>query len=705
MIFTQPAWFLLLLPIAASFLVWPLPSRLQGLLRVLVLLCVTMAIAGPVLLLPQQAGTVIVVSDRSRSLPPEHDNAERELIELVQKSMGPEDRLGVVSFGEQAVIDRPPDSGRFPGFTHEVGGEGSTLADGLDRALTLIPRGMPGRLLVLTDGRWTGRDPSTEMFRAAARGIPIDVRCLERSTAGDLAVERFEGPTTVTPGETYLMTAWIRCPIGQEVRYRLLRNRTVIAEGRRPFSAGITRLPFRDLVEPGAAHGVRIYRLELAHDAGDPVPENNIARHLVSIQGARPILVISPAESSRLAEALTANGVQVRKARPTDVSWTLEDLGGHAGVILENVPADAVGASGMKLLAAWVRELGGGLMMTGGRSSFAPGGYFKSPLEGILPVSMELRNEHRKLALGMVVVMDRSGSMAIDAGKGRRKMDLANLAAAEVLGLLGPMDEFGVVAVDSSPHVVTPLAQVNDKEGVRNRILRIESEGGGIFIGEALRAAFAEVSKAKSATRHIILFADAQDSEEPDDYRKTLAKCAKAQITCSVVGMGMPSDRDSELLREIARLGNGRVFFTENVEDLPRIFVQDTFVVARNTFIDEKTELEATGNLFSLTGQAGGFAGDPFPAIGGYNLCYLRPGAMQGLTARDEFKGPVLSWWQAGIGRSLAYTGEADGAFTGDFGTWPGAGGALAAMARWTAGQEDSASIQDLVTQEIRRGQ
>ena len=46
----------------------------------------------------------------------------------------------------------------------------------------------------------------------------------------------------------------------------------------------------------------------------------------------------------------------------------------------------------------------GSRAMTGGRSSYGPGGYYKSPLEPILPVSMELRNEHRKLSLAMVVV-------------------------------------------------------------------------------------------------------------------------------------------------------------------------------------------------------------------------------------------------------------------------------------------------------------
>ena len=97
--------------------------------------------------------------------------------------------------------------------------------------------------------------------------------------------------------------------------------------------------------------------------------------------------------------------------------------------------------------------------MTGGRESYGPGGYYKSPLEPILPVSMELRNEHRKLSLAIAVVLDRSGSMAIPAGGGKVKMDLANLGTVAVLDLLGPMDEFGCIAVDTIPHTISPLAQ------------------------------------------------------------------------------------------------------------------------------------------------------------------------------------------------------------------------------------------------------
>ena len=45
--------------------------------------------------------------------------------------------------------------------------------------------------------------------------------------------------------------------------------------------------------------------------------------------------------------------------------------------------------------------------------------------------------------------------------------------AAEVLKMLGPLDEFGVVAVDSSAHIVSALAPVGNKAAIRSKILVI----------------------------------------------------------------------------------------------------------------------------------------------------------------------------------------------------------------------------------------
>ena len=561
----------------------------------------------------------------------------------------------------------------------------------------MIPTGTPGRILLLSDGRWTGRSPLEAAYRAGNSGLSIDYRAMRRSQASDLAVWGIDAPSSVTPGESYTITAWVRSPSAREITCDLRRGGRQLAQGTRTVPAGLSKLTFRDTAGGSGTHR---YSLNVSGGDKDPSVENNTAKFLVGVRGPRPILCVSSSGKSQLAALLRAGKMDVVERTASQCTWSLDELAGHSAVLIENVPAQDIGAEGMRMLSAWVSGTSAGLMMTGGRNAYAPGGYFGSPLEQIMPVSMELRREHRKLSLAIVVALDRSGSMAMPVGGGRTKMDLANLAAAQVLDLLTASDEFGVLAVDSAPHLIVPLASVTNKESARNRIMRIDSMGGGIFVYEALEKAAAMLAKATAGVRHIILFADADDAEEPGRYKELLGKCGKAGITCSVIGLGTKRGSDAALLEDVAKRGGGRCFFTDRPTDLPRLFAQDTFVVARSTFLDEVTPIGLTGALTAMTGRTFGAP----PPVGGYNLCYLREGASLAGVTKDEYKAPLIAAWQVGDGRALCYTGQADGKYTGPIAWWDRVGHFFTSLARWTAGAETQLPNNMLATQRVSRG-
>ena len=103
------------------------------------------------------------------------------------------------------------------------------------------------------------------------------------------------------------------------------------------------------------------------------------------------------------------------------------------------MPAFEIPGDFLAALDFFVNEQGGGLLMAGGKQSFGSGGYFESSIDQLLPVSMELKNEHRKLAVAMAIVMDRSGSMGASVDQGGKqltKMQLANTGAAKAIELL-----------------------------------------------------------------------------------------------------------------------------------------------------------------------------------------------------------------------------------------------------------------------------
>lgn len=680
----NPVWLLLALPLAALWLVRPLPSRALRGLRAAALVLIVLALAKPVLKLPATGGCVVVVADRSDSMPPEARADQAAVIRRLQAAMRPGDLLGVVSFARAAAVEHPPQVGPYAGFTARHDTDASHLAGALDAALALLPADRPGRLLALSDGLATGPDPVSAAGRAAARRVPVDYRQGRRAAVGDLAIARLETPLSLPRGEALLFTAWILCPESGDISYELRRGGQLVAQGSRSMPRGLSPLVFRD-VPPGA--GVSAYTLALKADPADPCPENNRAAFLVRAEGPRPLLVVPATPASSLPGLLRRAGFEVAVRQPGEVRPDLADFAGVSGLVVENTRADALGGPVLDTIAAWIQSGGGGLLLTGGRNAFGQGGYFKSALDPLLPVSMELRREHRKYAMAIVVVLDRSGSMTAPVGGGRTKMDLANNGAVQVLDLLQDADEFGVIAVDSAPHVVVPRLPVAQARGKRNDILRIASEGGGIFVYTGLRDGCRLLQGVDTGIRHIILFADAADAEEPGDYVNLLAHAAGAGISVSVIGLGTESDVDAAFLKDVAKRGGGECYFTANAAELPRLFAQDTFAVSRSAFITNPVAAAFTPALPLMTA----FRPAGAPVLGGYNLTYLRPDALAAAVSGDENAAPLIAFWRRGTGRVLTYAGEADGAYTGPLARWPQAGDWFAAMARWTAGAEGDA--------------
>jgi hypothetical protein len=290
--------------------------------------------------------------------------------------------------------------------------------------------------------------------------------------------------------------------------------------------------------------------------------------------------------------------------------------------------------------------------------------------------------------------------MSAPAGGGRIKMDLADLGTVQVLDLLSPMDEFGVFAVDTEAHMIVPLDTVDKNQGMRGQILSIGSQGGGIVVCEALQAAAKMISSAKAQTRHIIMFADAADSRQQlCDYSTLIAKCRESDVTISCVGLGTERDVDADILKDVARQGGGQCYFSDSPDEIPRLFAQDTFTVARSTFVDQPTAFQFTPGFSSL-----GASPPTPPNLGGYNLCYVRPEANLAAVTSDEYQAPVVSSWNAGNGRVLCFAGEADGKFSGPLAAWKQAGEFYATLARWTAGKRQPLPDDQLLTEEVRDG-
>jgi hypothetical protein len=347
-----PIWLLLLVPLGAALVAWPLPGRGLNIMRAITLGLLVLAMAQPTMRLPDRHGVLVVVADRSASMPARAREDQLEAIKQLHGGMDSGDRLAVVSFGRETSIELAPGADRLDEFTGKIDGQHSRLAHSLGRALALIPPGKGGRILVLSDGHWTGRDPATVAARAAGRGIAIDHRWMSRTRSEDLAISSLQAPGAVLPGQAFMISGWVNSPRAQEIAYELRRHDTVIAAGKRDVPMGLSRLLFRDRPSlPGtAAYSLNI-RATAADAKADAIPENNTARALVGVRGRKPLLLVSNfGAQSGLARLLVKGGATLVARTPAQCDWSLEDLSRWSAVILENVMAGDLGLDGMEAL-------------------------------------------------------------------------------------------------------------------------------------------------------------------------------------------------------------------------------------------------------------------------------------------------------------------------------------------------------------------
>src|SRR2546423_1358903 len=155
----------------------------------------------------------------------------------------------------------------------------------------------------------------------------------------------------------------------------------------------------------------------------------------------------SPAILRVLAEGNFTADVRPAAMVPT----TLAGFQDYDLVIFDNVPASAMTTAQMKMLQSYVRDLGGGFVMIGGDQSFGPGGYYQTPVEESLPVSLDVRQKKHFPALAIALVIDKSGSMI------GSKIGMAQEAASATVDFLSERDSVGVIAFDSEAYSVVNL--------------------------------------------------------------------------------------------------------------------------------------------------------------------------------------------------------------------------------------------------------
>ena len=551
----------------------------------------------------------------------------------------------------------------------------SRLADALLETRLAFPAGKSRRVVLWSDGRETDGDLAAAVEQLANEQTDVRFRALEPLRHPEAGVIRLE-PTTPNAfqGEVVRLRAHVVTNRDMSAEVRIIHNGIAEASKRVELRDGKPN-PLEFDVEMRAA-GASRYLAEVV-PADDYFPLNNQAGTTVNVSGQPRVLVLhqEPRQMRPLARAMKEQGIEFDVRGRLGLPNSLEEVLAFDAVVLADLPATDLSPRQMDMLKRYVVDFGGGLMMLGSGNSFGLGGYFKTPVEEVLPLVSRFEKEKEKPALAMVLVIDKSGSM-----NGMPIM-LARQAAKAAVELLSARDLIGVVGFDGAPQLVSELRSAADVDTVHAAIDSLQA-GGGTYMYPAMAMGLDMLESAPTKIRHMIVLSDGQT--QPADHQSLAQEAADAGITVSTVALG---GADKHLLASIAEIGRGRYYETDDPSNVPQIFTKETMQASKSAIKEDLYGAVQTGDHPVLAG----FTDSELPFSLGYVMTETKPTAQLLLAA--ETGDPLLAVGRYGLGMGFAFTSDLTEKWGGEWLAWDGCGRFWSQMFRGLLRKADATGL------------
>ena len=658
-------------------------------LRTFLLLCMCVILTGPRLRQTHDHLTVIGLLDVSGSvkrfaeLPDAPNLASRSTIEYLRQwfrrateSKAPDDRFGLIVFDGTAIAIAAPTTTDYVDDNLDITlYEGTNIAEAVRLGLAMFPADTSRRLVLVSDGNETSGDV-LEAARQAAGGVdveladlavdrlsvPIDVLPLTYRVTGDVQVVRVEAPPSAEPGQRVTVRVILEATRPTEGSLSLFRESSPVdINGAAPGGARRVSLPEGQSVHLAQVTlgSTPINRFQALFEPDDPnddlLNDNNVADAFTATPARGSVLVLdrrAPNEPNFLAELFVQAGMPARAESPTLFPIDLLSLQAFDLIVLDNVASSELSTQQHQLISRFVSDLGGGLIMVGGEDSFGAGGWNGTAVEDVLPVELDPPKEMRLPTAALVLVLDRSGSMARRvAGTRATQQFVANEAAALAIESLRTDSLVGVIGFNMLPRVEVPLRR-NDDPRVISDAIRSITPDGGTNLADALLKAQEMLERVDVARKRIVCLSDGQSLE--GDFGLIADGIASRNIKVTTIAVG--DEVDTETMRLIAERGGGEFYPVRNPRILPRVLV-DSVQAINKPLIKEvpfiPTVLPTGASLTMGLGEG--------PPLGGLVITAAKLDNKVVLEMVNDDSEPLLAHWQVGLGRVAAFTSDAQG--------------------------------------------
>jgi uncharacterized membrane protein len=693
-------WGAVLAAVAASYVVvrlLALPGRMHRARRVAVealigasVLAAALATMGLEFGHPLDRLTILVALDRSRSmdLVPGLEARLKAELQVVERGMRDDDRIGILAFGAESLVEDPPRprSQTSSAQRVEVGRDATDLASAIRRGLAELPPDSAARVVLVTDGVATRGDTLQAAAAAVAAEVPIDVVPLDQRVVPDVRVVALRVPSRADEREPIELRVVTSSGQATGIEIRVRRDGDIIRRAEAQIQAGEDVLRIKEIAPSPGLHRYDVEITALDPKA-DQAPEDNTGSAFVRVRGMSQALVLEgdAGKGAFVARALEDAAFHVDVASTSGVPADLAGLAGYDLVVFSDIRASDIGPGQIDAVASYARDLGGGLILLGGDRSFGPGGYARTSLEEVSPVSFDLKQERKRASLAEVISIDYSGSMSARVGS-YTKLDLANEAAARSAVLLGPGDRLGVAHIDTSNSWTVPLGPVDNPDAIARAIKGVSVGGGGIYVDVALDEGYKALGAEKVNLKHLLLFSDGDDADNVAACPARVSAAFSRGITTSVVALG--KGKDVAQLEALSVLGHGRFYLIEDATRLPAVFSQETILASKSAIneIDFKVSTRAPG------GATRSIDFGAAPPLKGYVVTIPKGRASVHLAGPEG--DPILATWSIGVGRTAAFTSDLKDRWGGAWTAWPGASRMVGQLARDVARKADDPRVR-----------
>lgn len=534
--------------------------------------------------------------------------------------------------------------------------EGSELVKSVDNQKYKLASDEYPVFIVFTDGNETAmaHDRLEQWIYEDLHWIPV-----QTNQSDSFYIENLNLPTEVLKGQAIPLSLVSHSLKEGKAKVLISVNQSLERELEIQLKQGLN---FTPVILPEREPGTYEILVEVNPGFADEYSSNHSIKRDLKVYEPDKILLIEPAnKSSFLKNFLTERGYQFEIKSPDQIQ-TLSNLEGFAAILIHDAPHKSLPEKFDSMIAEFVMG-GGGLGFFGGRNSFGPGGYHRTPIEDVLPIFMPPRSYKKSIAL--LFVIDSSASMITndqslwnDPAKLSQFLRTASPSSmpiheakqstkrliAELIGV-----DVAVVYFNNQAKLASPLQTITP-ENLDSVLMGVDTikPGGGTEFYPAVKGAMSLLQPGAYNEVKMLFLSDGT----PQDIEKVPAlikELREAKIELSTIAFG--SGANIPILAAMAKGTGGQAFEAAQISMINLAFEDAVASVFGPAIVEEKRPVSWVKNQTFLREM--NFS---LPDIDGF--VSTTPKKRSQMVWVSESGDPLFTTWSYGLGKSFAWTSD-----------------------------------------------